>query len=66
MPVIHNAMPLDIYTTRPIVTPSNEHVIPNFLGGKLEVAGLIDRTTNSGFGQGTMQLSTKRYDRFAH
>lgn len=40
----------DIYTGQPIVTPSDEHVILNALGGRYVVGDLIDRETNSRFG----------------
>lgn len=42
----------DIYTKREIVTHSKEHVVPNFLGGRLQYRGLIDRKLNSEFGSG--------------
>ncbi len=43
-------VPLDIYKKRPITTDSQEHIIPNFLGGCLQPSGLIDKTTNDEFG----------------
>ena len=45
-------MARDIYTGRPIRTDSKEHIIPNFLGGKLQPAGLIDKETNDRLGSG--------------
>lgn len=42
----------DIYTLREITRDSGEHIIPNFLGGRWEAKGLLDRTTNSEFGSG--------------
>ena len=42
----------DIYfPEREIKEPTAEHVLPNGLGGRWKVPGLIDRTTNSGFGE---------------
>src|SRR6201995_1582364 len=46
------SMPLDIYTKIPIAADSYEHVLPDALGGKLQVPGIIDRATNSKFGEG--------------
>ncbi|MBX3214325.1 MAG: hypothetical protein KF850_19985 [Labilithrix sp.] len=40
----------DIYTGRSIVTPSDEHVLLNALGGRLVGRDLIDKTTNDKFG----------------
>lgn len=45
-------MPIDIYTRMPISVDSSEHVLPDALGGKLQARGIIDRTTNSKFGDG--------------
>lgn len=45
-------MTTDIYTKRPIVTDSEEHVLPSFLGGRLRVRGRLDITTNNRFGHG--------------
>ena len=42
----------DVYTRRSIETASDEHVVPNFLGGRLLAARIIDRTTNNQFGDG--------------
>ena len=42
----------DIYTLEPISVPSREHVVPSFLGGRLQPVGLIDRATNTEFGEG--------------
>lgn len=44
------ALPIDIYTRAPISRRSSEHVLPNFLGGALEVRDLIDKSTNDRFG----------------
>lgn len=41
---------VDIYTLKPIVTPSEEHVLPRSLGGRLAKIGLIDKRTNDRFG----------------
>lgn len=43
-------MALDIYTLSPILVETEEHVVPNFLGGRLRVKGIIDRATNSHLG----------------
>ena len=40
---------LDIYTRKPIVTPSDEHIILNALGGR-RTHPLIDKVTNDVFG----------------
>lgn len=40
----------DIYTKQRIVVPSDEHVLPNALGGRLISKRLIDKTTNERFG----------------
>lgn len=45
-------MPDDIYTRLPIVEDSSEHVLLDALGGRLQVRGIIDRKTNSRFGEG--------------
>jgi hypothetical protein len=45
-------MPIDIYTRTPITEDSSEHVLPDALGGRLQVRGIIDRTTNSKLGEG--------------
>lgn len=42
-------MAVDIYTLAPIVHDSEEHIIPNSLGGRLR-ARIIDRNTNNRFG----------------
>lgn len=41
---------LDIYTGRPIAVDSEEHILPNFLGGRLRIGGLIDKATNDALG----------------
>lgn len=43
-------MQSDIYTGRPIVTRSDEHLLLNALGGRLVSRDLIDKTTNDRFG----------------
>lgn len=43
-------MNLDIYTSKPIVEESLEHILLNSLGGKWEVKSLIDRDTNTYLG----------------
>jgi len=45
-------MPLDIYTKEPIVTPSDEHILPCSLGGRLFGGRIIDKTTNDKLGCG--------------
>ena len=40
----------DLYTLEAILSPSNEHVIPSFLGGKLQCRGTVDKTTNDRLG----------------
>src|SRR4051812_6619585 len=45
-------MPDDIYKKQPITVDSSEHVLPDALGGKLQVRGVIDKTTNDWFGGG--------------
>jgi hypothetical protein len=42
----------DIYTGKSILVDSDEHVIPNFMGGHLSYRGLIDKSTNEQFGSG--------------
>jgi hypothetical protein len=42
---------IDIYTKRPIARHSSEHVLPSFLGGRLQKRGLIDKATNDTFGR---------------
>lgn len=44
-------MSVDIYTKLPIAEDSSEHVLPSFLGGRLQVRGLIDKATNEAFGR---------------
>lgn len=41
---------LDVYTKKPIVTLSDEHVLLNALGGRKVARDLIDKTTNDIFG----------------
>ena len=41
---------IDIYTKQPILRDSKEHVLPNFLGGRVQRNGLIDKQTNDMFG----------------
>ena len=41
---------LDIFTKKLISVPTEEHVLPNSLGGRLKVLGLIDQSTNSLYG----------------
>ena len=43
-------MPTDIYTLRAIVNDSEEHVLPQSLGGRLGMMGRLDRSTNSQLG----------------
>lgn len=50
---------IDIYTTNPILVDSDEHVIPNFLGGRLKHRGLLDKSTNELLGQ---QVDAVLYD----
>lgn len=45
-------MSIDVYTKRAIVVDTSEHIIPSFLGGRLETRGLIDESTNGAFGRG--------------
>src|SRR5690606_15000539 len=43
---------VDVYTREPIRTPSEEHVVHNFLGGRLLCPDIIDKETNDKFGAG--------------
>jgi hypothetical protein len=45
-------MTRDIYTRKPIVTDSEEHILPQSLGGRLGMLGRLDKTTNDKFGLG--------------
>ncbi len=45
-------MPTDIYTRQPIVTKSEEHVLPKAFGGRLVIRGCVDKITNDRFGHG--------------
>lgn len=46
-----NSPSKDIYTCKEIVHDSNEHILLNALGGKLQASGIIDKKTNDTFGQ---------------
>lgn len=43
---------VDIYTKQIINLNSREHVLPNFLGGRIQINNLIDKQTNDIFGSG--------------
>lgn len=43
---------IDVYTRQPIAKPSEEHVVHNFLGGRLKSRTILDKSTNERFGQG--------------
>jgi len=44
-------MTQDIYTSKPIITDTEEHILLNALGGRRTCRGIIDVTTNSRFGK---------------
>ena len=37
---------IDVFALQPIVTPTEEHILPRCLGGRLAKVGLIDKKTN--------------------
>jgi hypothetical protein len=43
-------VPVDIYKKTPIITPSDEHVLLDALGGRLISPHILDKTTNDRFG----------------
>ncbi|WP_147439651.1 HNH endonuclease [Corallococcus sp. CA049B] len=42
-------MPINIYTKQPFDDLSNEHIIPNFLGGRLQTREIVNGHTNQHF-----------------